>query len=554
LKKKSVFSSLRTKLSVLTIIIVSLCAFLYSAIGVHTLARESKKDASEIMNITCLNSATGLNSQFSQIEYCLDAMAEYCKRYAPEEWEVVHNDQIFYSHNDSVKAYFRSLISIIPNVQSYYYRYMPDAYSEYGFWYISDNLDGSFHEETPTDITQYEEGDIEHAAWFWIPKETGEPLWIEPYWNANDEVYTLSYVVPLKRSDGTVFGVVGIDLDFDTIIDEVNAISTYETGRASLVNEDGTIAAHKSLETGTDIRDLSDDLAKLADHLHEESSGSEIYEYELDGEERELAFCSLRNGMRLVLSVPLSKINEPLMKTIQQYLAILLASIIIFALLVHFVMRKTTEPLVQLTGVAKELESGNMDVAFPEVTDDEIGVLNETMQSMARNLGHLLQSLSRQAYVDALTGVRNKGAFEEASLKLNRGEEKFAYVMFDVNYLKKINDTYGHEKGDVYLKTACHLICKAFAHCPVYRLGGDEFAAILTGDNYDQAYDLMAGMDKMVEEANAKTDNPWEKVDCAKGIAFFDPEKDTYRDNLSEEILKEADSRMYENKREKRRI
>ena len=47
--------------------------------------------------------------------------------------------------------------------------------------------------------------------------------------------------------------------------------------------------------------------------------------------------------------------------------------------------------------------------------------------------------------------------------------------------LKLINDTYGHEKGDIYLKTACNAICDVFRHSPVFRMGGDEFAVLLQG-------------------------------------------------------------------------
>ena len=56
--------------------------------------------------------------------------------------------------------------------------------------------------------------------------------------------------------------------------------------------------------------------------------------------------------------------------------------------------------------------------------------------------------------------------------------------MFDCDNLKKINDQYGHDKGDVYIKATSQMICRVFKHSPVFRIGGDEFAVILQDEDY----------------------------------------------------------------------
>ena len=90
---------------------------------------------------------------------------------------------------------------------------------------------------------------------------------------------------------------------------------------------------------------------------------------------------------------------------------------------------------------------------------------------------------------DALTGVKSKYAYASKEAKLdedikNGMLDEFAMVVCDVNDLKMVNDSKGHQEGDKYLCEACQIICETFKHSPVYRIGGDEFVAVLTGIDY----------------------------------------------------------------------
>lgn len=163
---------------------------------------------------------------------------------------------------------------------------------------------------------------------------------------------------------------------------------------------------------------------------------------------------------------------------------------------------------------------------------------------------HVVEDLNKQVYVDALTHVRNKGGFDKyvegLNKKIAQGEiTEFAVGMFDCNDLKVINDKYGHEKGDVYLKTATRLICRIFRHSPVFRIGGDEFAVILTGEDFSKREELIKLFETGRRDACAMAENAWEQVHIAVGIAVYDQRTDRSIDDA----LKRADELMYENKR-----
>ena len=162
----------------------------------------------------------------------------------------------------------------------------------------------------------------------------------------------------------------------------------------------------------------------------------------------------------------------------------------------------------------------------------------------------LVNVLNKQVFVDALTSVRNKGAFanyvQELQNRLDNDEKlKFAIGVFDCNDLKNINDRYGHDKGDIYLKTASRLICRIFEHSPVFRIGGDEFAVIMENDDFINRDKLVEKFKESEKEINAKAENGWEEVHVAFGIAVNDKEDD----DTVNDTARRADKIMYENKK-----
>ena len=163
---------------------------------------------------------------------------------------------------------------------------------------------------------------------------------------------------------------------------------------------------------------------------------------------------------------------------------------------------------------------------------------------------HVIDDLGKQVYVDALTSVRNKGAFDNyidlMQARFDTGNSTaFAVAMLDCDDLKEVNDTCGHDKGDEYLKTATKLICKVFRHSPVFRIGGDEFAVILMNDDFENRDALVRKFERERKKICKEAKEFWEKIHISMGIAVHDPEIDA----AVEDTVRRADQIMYENKR-----
>lgn len=171
----------------------------------------------------------------------------------------------------------------------------------------------------------------------------------------------------------------------------------------------------------------------------------------------------------------------------------------------------------------------------------------------ALTLEHINQRLLDIMGRDPLTNVNNRMAFED-KVKFLQSEINsdsglsFALAMFDVNSLKLINDSQGHEAGDSYLIKACHLVCKVFKHSPVYRIGGDEFVTVLTGEDYENRDSLLVTLNEMMSPYSNTLPLPPEYVSIACGMAVYD----SNTDKSVVDLIKRADEEMYRDKAAKK--
>lgn len=183
-------------------------------------------------------------------------------------------------------------------------------------------------------------------------------------------------------------------------------------------------------------------------------------------------------------------------------------------------------------------KNGDEDKLIVEILDIDRIVKRE--QEYAANL----QEAEIKANIDELTGVKNKHAYAEIEANMNELISKgsisdFAIAVFDLNGLKEVNDTLGHQAGDEYIRKGCNTICRFFKHSPVFRIGGDEFVAIIQGYDYLNSSTLMLKLKKYNLRNKRKGD-----VVVAAGISKYD------NDKKISDIFKRADEAMYINKYE----
>ena len=152
---------------------------------------------------------------------------------------------------------------------------------------------------------------------------------------------------------------------------------------------------------------------------------------------------------------------------------------------------------------------------------------------------------------DALTKVLSRNSYDtrvkeiDKEIRESGSTVQFAICECDLNNLKMVNDTFGHDSGDTYIINSCRLICDMFKHSPVYRIGGDEFVAIIQGDDYVNVETIKNNMLDVCVQEITKPVTLLEKKSFAAGFAVFDPKTDK---NFGD-VMKRADVEMYQNKK-----
>ena len=153
------------------------------------------------------------------------------------------------------------------------------------------------------------------------------------------------------------------------------------------------------------------------------------------------------------------------------------------------------------------------------------------------------------AYQDALTHVKNKAWYDKIEKRIDsdiaKGTARFGIVMVDLNCLKQINDTYGHEHGNDYIFGSCHQICIIFDHSPVFRIGGDEFVILLENRDYDDRENLINTLKvAFAKSSEDQKREPWDRYSAAIGYSIFD----AATDKAMNDVFKRADEAMYKDK------
>ena len=212
-------------------------------------------------------------------------------------------------------------------------------------------------------------------------------------------------------------------------------------------------------------------------------------------------------------------------------------------------------PIVVLTGLddetlaVKALQKGAQEYLLKE--DVNSGMLARALRySIERH--RLLAAIRSLSLVDDLTGVYNRRGFltlAEQQLKLAHRMKKRLLLMYaDLDGLKQINDTFGHQEGDMALIKVAEILKATFrASDIVARLAGDEFVVLVIETGGVRADAITARLQEKLEALIAREDRRY-KLSLSMGVACYDPERSCSID----ELLARADTLMYEHKQSKR--
>lgn len=496
------------------------------------------------LNMLARQKIIEVNTRMEEVERAVYEIVEYLCRNVDDS--LLRTDS---KYKEAFMAdmcdFSKKAASICGGITSVYFRPDPHVYGSTSGVFVVRNAHGIYEESVPTDILKFSSNDRERVGWYYEPKLKGTPMWIDPYYNKNIDLYMISYVVPVYIG-GSFFGVVGMDMNMMSIQRMISQID-YKNGFAFLFNRNGNLVYHNDYPMGLSSISFDAGLIKAFDYVSSaDANENTVGFYKWHGQKHCIAAADMHNNMILAVSAPYSEIVQPYTRV-----TVLMALAFLFVLaLISFgskhIMRHVILPLNELTSAASRIARGELNVPIHYASTDEIGRLSDSIRKMAVELQEYISYVHKQAYTDSMTGVGNKAAYTDYANLMDRKIQEemadFAIVVFDVNGLKGVNDNYGHEAGDSLISDAALAIKNSFGSESVYRIGGDEFVIIKENITEENLREAVEKFNANVQKINAHEREYPIELSVSFGYAIFNG------DENFKALFQRADEEMYKAK------
>ncbi len=475
----------QNKLILVVVTGIVMATFLCGLISMVSFISIEQDRSQNILNKELDISVNYLNATFQDIESLVRTLSDYCLSNIDDKSDI--SSQI---NNEYINACRDTAFSIAKNNQkvcSIYVRFNIDLTdAKRGFFLSRTDTENTISEREITDISLYDKEDIGHVGWYYIPIEARKPVWLNEYLNLNNGIITISYVMPLYLNDGTLFSIVGIDIDMNDIYEHISSVRLYETGFAALMTENGDIKG-----TSNNLNITEDDKKQIL------SSESQITLNYIDKQKKSTLLAKrLENEDYFLLAIPNSDLYIRENKII---LTFIIVTIITSAFIIIVLS----------------------------------SLLNKMIYKF--NIDHLTKTYNRSSYIEELAEIDDQIR--------QRRKTVFSIIIFDINGLKITNDRSGHTMGDKLIVDAADTIRQFFGKEPIYRIGGDEFVVFSRRVN-----SFASKYKQFKEEMNTRAENyHFENgtVVISSGMAVYDKETDS----SYEDVFGRADQEMYANKK-----
>ena len=389
--------SIRTKITVAIVVCSLITASIISFLSISDTRELSNTAAEKELVLNCDNTSGEINALITRIEQSVDTLTDV----AMEKMDFSK----FQNNNTYVKEYTNGLLEEFTTFAEHtdgaitaYIRYNPEfTEPTSGIFLTRNDTQSAFDSVTPTDFSMYDPSDVAHVGWYYLPVANKAPLWMDPYLNANINVYMISYVVPLYEN-GISVGILGMDIDFGQLTSYVDSAVAFDTGYSFIVSSTGNILYHKEIASGTDLAEYNGgELSSVKEFLMDSSNQGKTMQYTLDGEEKYLAYAELGNGMKLVLTAPLEEITADANALSVQILTFLVMGLVVAIVLGVLVGSAIAKPIKRITEIIKQTSELNFhraaDIDYLMKKSDETGIMAKAVNEMRSVLRELIGNM-----------------------------------------------------------------------------------------------------------------------------------------------------------------
>lgn len=214
-----------------------------------------------------------------------------------------------------------------------------------------------------------------------------------------------------------------------------------------------------------------------------------------------------------------------------------------------YIVDTTVIPILDVDGDIVEYIAIRHDITELEQTKQQLRNINQAMKYKVDELYSMTNALEEKASKDTLTGINNRENFEDIFgiqiTNAHQYSQPLSLIIFDVDHFKAVNDTYGHQMGDLILRDMVELVARNLKKGDVFaRWGGEEFVILTPSTDIAGASNLAENLRMLVQ--SHRFNGLDEKITLSFGIAQLDENDD------KKNLFQKADAALYEAKKKGR--
>ena len=389
---------------------------------------------------------------------------------------------------------------------------------------------------------------------------------------------------PVRDEDNNIIGVIsaGVRFDMDKRVEELKALFDSEvtiffgdTRIATTIVRDGRSIVGTTLDPR---------ISRMVFENKMEYSGDE----EVLGEKYRIFCKPLLNAQNeafaaIFIAIPLTNLTAETYSSIQNGIILGLSGLAIAIMLLYYTISSVSQPITSLSTDMRNIANGNLDIDIAVRGNDEVGNLGESLQRVADTLHKLLTDINNMIDAhekgdteyfldtkeffgdykrlaetiielvslgmrDQMTGIPNRRAFDNRlAMEWNRAmrvNNPLSLLVLDVDKFKSYNDTFGHQQGDVALKTVAKTIRQSLRRPSDFlaRWGGEEFVVLLPITDSNGAVVVAEQIRREIENATVPcADEKGRKVTVSIGVSTQIP----LRGSNLDDFIPDADTALY---------
>jgi diguanylate cyclase (GGDEF)-like protein len=392
------------------------------------------------------------------------------------------------------------------------------------------------NEGNMTLIKTVENFDPRTTSWYTEANEEGDTFWTGVYSGAQEPVLGISTSSPLISPSGEKIGVFGTDVLLSQLADFLKTMKITENGVVCLVDEEGLIIASSTNENpfkyvdGSQIRlaGVESENPIIREGFKRNKSHNKLYNkdikdnFEIEDEEYYYNFSRYSHNDKINWNLMIAIPRKDLIGDIEllfyrftiTFLVIIGSTLFIYLYISKWIL----EPITYLNNKVNQITDNNWGIQIETQRNDELGQLTKSFNNMSYKLNEYFTKLNSKqieleymntslekivqertkeleilSITDSLTNIYNK---RHLMKNLSRNIEEantynttFSIIIFDIDFFKKVNDTYGHTEGDTTLRELSkYLKCSIRDVDILGRYGGEEFMIIMTNSKLEDAY------------------------------------------------------------------